>query len=812
MGIQSNVTIKSNVYVNKSKSQFDEEFIRQVRGYDALAKVKASMAPFQYTLLTEPQRHEHEYGKPDCSLDKTGDKSWGLIIENNHSVFVCKCEHTGCEGWGRRHRGYDECSGLNNFRKIDRLPDTSEYLTDSPVKPDFRLLRYLDPEDQIIYLNTVRGAQKGYDAPIITIKRDQPEVDEKGTKGASDSGVEAGARVPDEPQLTQQEDPTAIDVERAVAASVEYVQIDRPDEIITANMDDRIIVNAGPGTGKTYSVVQRLGYIFNNELADPTNMLVLCFSRSAVGEIKKRILAEVEHRNMPMDAIRLFHSIRTFDSFATYLLADGETEGAINHLDYDQRIEKFIAELKNNKTVFDGLEYLIIDEMQDLVGVRARMVKEILQNIDCGFLLLGDMCQSIYDYQIQDENELDSVKYYQWLNTHFNTGVKRLELTKNVRQIEEIAAYTRKMRDAILSGSEDAQADSLALCVGALQQQYNLGHIRTSGRINPRSSEAILCRNNAEVSIISGELFAKDIKHRISKRSQHVDLVPWIAEVLSTYTESKIGYKAFRERVLQARYEDADSKWTLLKTGAADENESVLDLRLLVKTLVAGKDIPFELDLAISDAATISTIHRAKGREYSGVVLVSDDYNRNGKTLDEIKVAYVALTRGKEQISFCDIPSYYTRQINSKRWIATGRSRKSHKIFCSNFDIGLAEDVDPYSFVSKELEDVAKNQKYIAALQPGDPLEVWLIGHSYQIIHNGVHIGNLSNKIFFELRDAMDKTNHSSSLPNHLTNICVNNVVTVANTKYNEAVAEPYNKSGLWLGVEISGFAKTDWS
>lgn len=69
----------------------------------------------------------------------------------------------------------------------------------------------------------------------------------------------------------------------------------------------------------------------------------------------------------------------------------------------------------------------------------------------------------------------------------------------------------------------------------------------------------------------------------------------------------------------------------------------------------------------------------------------------------------------------------------------------------------------------------------------------------------------LADKIIYELRDAMNKTNHSPNLPERLENIYVNNIVTIANTKFNDVIDEPYNKSGLWLGVEITGFSKTIW-
>ena len=117
---------------------------------------------------------------------------------------------------------------------------------------------------------------------------------------------------------------------------------------------------------------------------------------------------------MPEESNQLFDGIRTFDSYATFFLSEDESI-ILSKLDYDKRIELFIAELKKDPEAIAGLEYLIVDEMQDLVGARARMVIEILKSIQCGFLLLGDRCQSIYDYLIRDRFEMNSIRFYIWL-------------------------------------------------------------------------------------------------------------------------------------------------------------------------------------------------------------------------------------------------------------------------------------------------------------------------------------------------------------------------------------------------------------
>ncbi len=67
--------------------------------------------------------------------------------------------------------------------------------------------------------------------------------------------------------------------------------------IIKADLQEQIIVNAPPGTGKTYIVSKKIEYIVKNKIVPLNSILVICFSRSAVKEIKDRIdISEAEKK------------------------------------------------------------------------------------------------------------------------------------------------------------------------------------------------------------------------------------------------------------------------------------------------------------------------------------------------------------------------------------------------------------------------------------------------------------------------------------------------------------------------------------
>src|SRR5690606_2735207 len=91
------------------------------------------------------------------------------------------------------------------------------------------------------------------------------------------------------------------------------------DVVVKAPIEDKIFVNAGPGTGKTHTLINRVKYItVEEQLLEPQELMILCFSRSAIGEINSRLAKSVIEDESLYQLNML--DVRTFDSFATYLI------------------------------------------------------------------------------------------------------------------------------------------------------------------------------------------------------------------------------------------------------------------------------------------------------------------------------------------------------------------------------------------------------------------------------------------------------------------------------------------------------------
>ena len=60
---------------------------------------------------------------------------------------------------------------------------------------------------------------------------------------------------------------------------------------IIENTDCPMLVIAGPGTGKTFTLVKRIISIIKNKKACPDELLIITFTKKAAGEMFERIYA-----------------------------------------------------------------------------------------------------------------------------------------------------------------------------------------------------------------------------------------------------------------------------------------------------------------------------------------------------------------------------------------------------------------------------------------------------------------------------------------------------------------------------------------
>ncbi|GAA0535862.1 ATP-dependent DNA helicase [Halorubrum ejinorense] len=107
---------------------------------------------------------------------------------------------------------------------------------------------------------------------------------------------------------------------------------ERQRELIE-NTEGAYLVDAGPGTGKTFAITRRYGAIVDRDGVEPEDVLLATFTRSAATEMKERI---VDHSAYGLRELA-DAPIRTFHSHCHELLGE-HGYAAPTHLGIDERI------------------------------------------------------------------------------------------------------------------------------------------------------------------------------------------------------------------------------------------------------------------------------------------------------------------------------------------------------------------------------------------------------------------------------------------------------------------------------------------
>ncbi|GHS91096.1 hypothetical protein AGMMS49957_17850 [Synergistales bacterium] len=110
--------------------------------------------------------------------------------------------------------------------------------------------------------------------------------------------------------------------------------------------------------------------------------------------------------------------------------------------------------------------------------------------------------------------------------------------------------------------------------------------------------------------------------------------------------------------------------------------------------------------------------------------------------------------------------------------------------------------------------DFIERQNYIAKeIEPGDKIEILLNQKSqkYYIYHGEHPIGRLTGSASQDFRNAVNKSQIQHNIPSKLEDVYVKDIVTVLIDDSMKRVASPFDESGMWLGVTITGFAKISY-
>lgn len=473
---------------------------------------------------------------------------------------------------------------------------------------------------------------------------------------------------------------------------------------ISHPFEKHLLVNAGPGSGKTSVLIARIAHLIRFQGIRPEEILVLAFNRAVVFEIRKRIKELFTKLGYGTYVRRL--DVSTFHSFALRHLGRLNRGSDDWNEDRAQLLSTFAHQLEGDVqfrgTVADHIRCVLVDEFQDVNESIYRIILALTQqaNRRASVMVIGDDDQDILRWNRPDRSS--SAPYFVRFKSDFSlleSDIRTLEV--NFRSGPQIVEHTQDVLNSFFNrhGKHDARiktttlrsasrASDAAVCAfdarsGSFRMALNpIRDALLARKKNSQKSIAILCRTNHEVAQayhvlvqICPELVVQNSVSYPISRLRHIGV--WLDAVradLKSNGDQPLA-SVLLERSLTAYMESGipeardgqnvsptpQQLWDLCLQESSYPYVSHLidfidnlDSEDVIRLLGAAK--------ATVAAPVLSTIHKVKGLEFDIVYLLpsstSFPFTERASILlhddgaEEARLRYVAMTRAKRSLVY----------------------------------------------------------------------------------------------------------------------------------------------------------------
>ncbi len=410
-----------------------------------------------------------------------------------------------------------------------------------------------------------------------------------------------------------------------------------------------IVVAAGPGSGKTRVLVHKLASLLLLEDVKHEQLLMVTFSRAAATEFKKRLISLIGNAAN-------FVEIKTFHSYCFDLL------GKIGSLEGVNDVVKNAAEMIKNGEVEPGKitkSVLVIDEAQDMNENDFNLIRALMQiNDDMRVIAVGDDDQNIYEFRDSDSKYLRSlVEDY---------GAVKYEMTENYRSKPNIVSLSNAFAKSINSRMKSASVKAVQSENGTVVVTHHRGKNMAEAIVNQivetrgNSKACVLTQTNDEAFQVLGILLKRGIWAKLIQSIDGFRLFN-LAEIrfflkeidkrLKSPVISEEIWNSAKERLYKV-YSDSSCLEICRNLIRDFESVSVIKYRTDLDEFIKESNYEDFYDDE-REAVCVSTIHKAKGREFDNVyMLLQGTYVMNDA---EKRKLYVGMTRAKNSLYIhCD--------------------------------------------------------------------------------------------------------------------------------------------------------------
>ncbi|CAH1764158.1 6521_t:CDS:2 [Entrophospora sp. SA101] len=154
----------------------------------------------------------------------------------------------------------------------------------------------------------------------------------------------------------------------------------------------RVCVIAGPGCGKTKTLVSKAIYLLASQQAQPENILILTFAKKAIKEVRKRIFSAITNISPKKLHIYNFHSFcfRVLNKHSHLLGFPDSKFPVYDRQEQEVIVRKIISQNNYNcdqkepkevrKEYQAQFTHILLDEFQDINAIQWEVIKLILSD------------------------------------------------------------------------------------------------------------------------------------------------------------------------------------------------------------------------------------------------------------------------------------------------------------------------------------------------------------------------------------------------------------------------------------------------
>ncbi len=575
---------------------------------------------------------------------------------------------------------------------------------------------------------------------------------------------------------------------------VEELRHPLQQQIVADKGDLNRLILAGPGSGKTRVIVHRVAYLLRVLRAPAHSIVVLTFNRAAAAEVRQRLYALVGNDAAGITVLTYHAMALRLTGTSLAKLAERGEDIAFDHI-LDDALALLEGRREDIATPEDGDElrdrllagyrYILVDEYQDIDARQYALISALAgrktkdHDAKLTILAVGDDDQNIYAFRNTSNEfirrfELDYEARIDYLvenyrsSAHVIDAANQLIASNTDRMKHEHPIRVNHARRTAPAGGRWATIDTLAAgrvhilevpddIVG--QAEIVMKEITRLKSLSPAadwSDFSVLAHNRATLDPIRAWCEIEGVRYATADREGGQPRLHQVREgnsllaLLKAKPKRRIRPAALR-RWFSTRYGGgrSDNPWESLLGQFIDEIEAAWPDDCVPSSWLLDELYEFGNEARRSQRGclVISTVHGAKGREFSHVAILDGGDWREASD-DERRLYYVGMTRAKENLILCQASNHPNPFSPALQGEATCRSPLPNTIerrpelslwYVSTGLKGVFLDFAGYRHQSDPIH------RELASLAVGDPLFITQQGDRREIAtSSGVVIGRLA--------------------------------------------------------------------